>query len=271
MKTSFIAIIVGIAIVSILASIFGYQKIYESRCLDGGGTMTSFLSCRVVFMDFEVDPNAELKQKMQKLIAKEKNNPTRPGHSYVRIAIDSDELTFDEKLQALEIYYNEESTGEPTFDNVMTGKDRFEYQEPITFTWKQFGWGFPCPRIAIQDELQVDQYNRELLYQEQIVYPCPYSEGNSAFLFTFTEENLPDFPPCTISGKHVISVKDQFDQWFPLHEYWCNVEPEPESEKRVDFQEIGYLASENNFKQLLEEQKIEYNSIRLLASKRIYV
>ena len=176
------------------------------------------------FFVFLEDPNAELKQKIQKLIDEEKKNPTRPGHSFVRVAIDSDELTHDEKLQAIEIQYKDESTGKPNTENVMTGKREFEAEEPITFTWKQFGWGIPCPRMAIQDELQIDQYSREVVYQEQIVYPCPFFKENTAFLFTFTEENFPDYPPCSITGEHIISVRNQFGDWFPLHEYWCNAE-----------------------------------------------
>ena len=169
--------------------------------------------------------NEELKQKIQKLIDDEKANPTRAGYSFVSIAINSDELTHDEKLRAIEIHYNEELTGEPNTENVLTGKRLFEDQEPITFTWKQYGWGTPCPDIAIQDELQVDQYNREVIYQEEKQSLCPVFIEDSAFLFIFTEEDFPNFPPCSITGEHINSVRNQFGDWFPLHEYWCDSEP----------------------------------------------
>ena len=219
MKISLIVgIIIGIGI-AIIASGFLYQETYNQNCIEGEGKVTGFLKCTRVFV-FPEDPNAELKQKIQKLIAEEKKNPTRAGHSFVSIAINSDELTHDEKLQAIEIH-TKEGSGKPNTSNVLTGKNLFEDQESITFTWKQYGWGTPCPKIAIQDELRVDQYNREVIYQEEKQSLCPVFLEDSAFFFTFTEEDFPNFPPCSITGQHYISVRNQFDDWFTLHEYWC--------------------------------------------------
>ena len=220
MKTIIIAaIIIGIGIV-IFVSGFTYQETYNQNCIEDDGKVTGFLKCTRVFV-FPEDPNAELKQKIQKLIDEEKKNPTRAGHSFVSIAINSDELTHDEKLQAIEIH-TKEGSGKPNTSNVLTGKNLFEDQESITFTWKQYGWGTPCPKIAIQDELRVDQYNREVIYQEEKQSLCPVFLEDSAFFFTFTEEDFPNFPPCSITGQHYISVRNQFDDWFTLHEYWCD-------------------------------------------------
>ncbi len=221
-----------IPIVVVAAFVISLQAIVVISCLDEDGNPGLF-TCEIVIVDF-IPQDLPLEKKIDFVVDEAEEDLDKVGQNYVRLAIDSDLFSHEEKLQVIEKFVKEENTPIPFTENVITGKNLFEDQEPITFTWKQYGWGTPCPDVAIQDELQVDQYNRKVVYQEEKQSLCPVFLEDSALLFTFTEVDFANFPPCGITGKHIISVRNQFDDWFALHEYWCFSVPDGLTPENID-------------------------------------
>lgn len=213
---SLVSIITIIGIVAVgLLGISYYQQVYTENCANEGGSMTGILQCTKVWNDFTTEEEL-FRSQLEKLA----NGSLKPesieiSGSLLRKIVDSDEFSHDEKLKAIEL---EHKIGQKNIENVITGSSEFENDQPITFQWTQFGYGYPCPAVSIQVQ---NKGSDKPFYEHEKTILCPVTNYDSAFLFTFTEKDFPDFPTCTEFGEYTILAKNQFGELKSLHEYLC--------------------------------------------------
>lgn len=213
MKTSLISIIaVGIAI-TIIVSGLSYQETYNQNCIEDDGKVTGFLRCTRTFEDF-AEP--EFMEKIRSL-----------GISNIMDAVDSEELSFEEKREYIKIRY-EESKNIPSLNiRIRDFTRNLEYGEHPTFTVIETGYAYPCtsPKLEVYHltgETGYDLKNDELIYEEQITHPCPEPDGYSPILKFWDEQDFRSFPACEKEGRYLV-VGDSGYERIALEEYFCNI------------------------------------------------
>jgi hypothetical protein len=152
----------------------------------------------------------------------------RLGIDNIMEATDSEELSYDEKLEFIK--YNYEQDGPVTTPSLnLRIKDlpsEFEYGEQPTFTLIETGYAHPCtsPKLEVflaKGDRSLYNISEDIpIYEEQLVYPCPWFEGYSPILSYRTEKDYPNFPSCMYEGTHII-VGDSGTERHALGEYYC--------------------------------------------------
>ncbi len=237
MKTSLLIIFGIIVVIAVSLSSFA---IYESSTI-------TLIACDPRYT--QIDGKCvlrNLEQKIEKVVADAEDDPNKIGHNYVRLVIDSDIFSHNEKLLVIEKYVKEKNISTPFTENVITGKQEFESDEPITFTWKQFGIGHPCTDLSIQVQ---SKSSDKPFYEHESQRLCQVLDEDVTFLQTWAQDDFPDFPYCSEWGEYVIKVKNMFGEFGVYHEYFCkgpsvgndviNTEPEmsPPPEPTFDSKE----------------------------------
>jgi hypothetical protein len=226
-----------IPIVVVAAIAISLEAIVVIDCLAEDGSLGLF-TCELVIVDF-IPQDLPLEKKIELVIAEAEGDPDKTGQNYSRLAIYSDLFSHEEKLLVIEKLAKELNTPIPFTENVITGKREFESEEPITFTWKQFGIGNPCPDVAIQVQ---SKSSDKPFYEHELTRLCQVLDEDVAFLQTWTQADFPDFPRCAEWGESVIRAENQFGTFVTLHEYMCKgpsvatdvVEPDPNPIPELD-------------------------------------
>jgi len=215
MNPKTIAAISGGAIVVIVIITFAHADTYQKKCLDEGGIVTGFLSCAKVYRDFAEPPIIEKAKQL--------------GIDNIMEAIDSDDLSYDEKKEYIKLNYEQGSNNITTLNLRMKDFPReLKDGEQPTFTLIESGYANTCtaPKLEvylIKEERGLYNYDEdEPIYEEQvIIHPCPKFEQYFPVLNYRTEKDFPSFPACSYKGTHII-VGDSGTERHTLEEYFCN-------------------------------------------------
>jgi len=210
-------IIIGIVITgSITALTIGtmeYQSVYNQNCNSDGGYVVGFLRCTYINEDFELP---DIMKKARDL-----------GIDNVMNAVDSEELSFDEKREYIKFTYEESPDIIPSLNiRIRDFTRNLEYGEQPTFTVIETGYAYACtsPKLEVyhlKGETGHDLKNDELIYEEQITHPCPEPDDYSPILKFWDEGDFRSFPACEKEGRYLV-VGDSGYERTALEEYYCN-------------------------------------------------
>ncbi|AJW70341.1 hypothetical protein [Nitrosopumilus adriaticus] len=153
------------------------------------------------------------------------------GITNIMKAVDSKELSYDEKKDYIKIRY-EESPGQIPSLNIRI-KDftrNLEYGERPTFTVIETGYANPCthPKLEVyhlKQEIGNDHTSNDLVYEDRIVYSCPFFDSFYPVLKFWDETDFDPFPVCEKEGRYLV-VGDSGYERMPLEEYYCGIENE---------------------------------------------
>ena len=150
------------------------------------------------------------------------------GIDNIMEATDAKELSYDEKLEYIKFQYGEDGPSTTPSLNLRI-KDltrNLEYGQLPTFTLIETGYANPCtaPKLEvyfIKEEIGYDLENDELIFEDTIVYSCPYFDKFYPVLNFWSEKDFPSFPACVNEGRYLI-VGDSGTERVALDEYYCN-------------------------------------------------
>ena len=225
MKTKY-KIIIGIIIAAAI-----YLPIhYYIPFLGIGSTTETFIFCEEGYAEFrgectpiiestesELEPQSAIQTKAKQLVI-----------DNIMEAIDSEELSYDEKKEYIKFRYEQDPYIIPSL--ALRIKDfprELEEGERPTFTLIEAGYANPCtaPQLEvylIKGERGLDSFSEdEPIFEGRIVYSCPEFEKFYPILNYWDEQDFPLFPACRYEGIHVI-VGDSGMERGALEEYYCN-------------------------------------------------
>ncbi|MFB5647154.1 MAG: hypothetical protein ACE5RO_03300 [Candidatus Nitrosomaritimum yanchengensis] len=154
------------------------------------------------------------------------------GINNVMEAVDSEELSFDEKREYIQIRYEEDGpVTTPSLNIRIKDFTRYlEYGERPTFTVIETGYANPCtaPKLEVyllKQEIGNDHTRDDLIYEDQIIRSCPFFDSFYPILNFWDESDFRPFPICEKEGRYLV-VGDSGYERIPLEEYYCGVENE---------------------------------------------
>lgn len=149
------------------------------------------------------------------------------GIDNIMEAVDSKELRFEEKRQYIKIRYEESPNLIPSLNiRIKDFSRNLEYGEAPTFTVIETGYAYACtsPKLEVyllKQEIGNDHTSDDLIYEYQIVYPCPEPDSYSPILKFWDEKDFRLFPICEKEGRYLIVGDSGFERG-ALEEYYCN-------------------------------------------------
>ncbi len=220
MKTRLLIIIVAITIGVIVVSTVGtmeYQSTYNQNCNSDGGKIVGFLKCIYINEDFELP---DIMKKAYDL-----------GINNIMNAVDSEELSRDEKKQYIKFRYEESGDNIPSLNiRIRDFPRNLEYGESPTFTVIETGYANVCTSpilevYLLKHEVGNDHTSDDLIYKHQIVYSCPPFDKFHPILKFWDESDFPSFPVCEKEGRYLI-IGDSGYERHALDDYYCGIENE---------------------------------------------
>ena len=195
---------------------FGMNQEDFKRCTDE----TSFTKSRWNMVDRE-NPEKEIMKKARDL-----------GINNIMKAVDSEDLSYDEKKEYIKIRYEESPNKIPALNIRIKDFDRnLEFGERPTFTVIETGYASTCtsPKLEVyylKSETGYDLKTDEPIYENQIVYTC-YDPASSYFpiLKFWNDADFKPFPACDKAGRYLV-VGDSGYERMALEEYYCEMENE---------------------------------------------
>ena len=154
------------------------------------------------------------------------------GINNIMKAVDSEELSFDEKKEYIQIKYEEDGPVTTPSLNIRI-KDftrNLEYGERPTFTVIETGYAIPCTHPTLEvyylkQETGNEHTPDDLVYRDRIMYSCPFFDSFYPVLKVWDETDFEPFPVCEREGRYLV-VGDSGYERMPLEEYYCGVENE---------------------------------------------
>lgn len=147
-------------------------------------------------------------------------------------AVDSEDLSFDEKKEYIQFRYEEDGpVSTPSLNIRIKDFTRYlEYGERPTFTVIETGYANPCtsPKLEVyllKQEIGNDHTHDDLIYGDQIVRSCPFFDSFYPILNFWDESDFTPFPICEKEGRYLV-VGDSGYERIPLEEYYCGGENE---------------------------------------------
>ncbi|MGY5148378.1 MAG: hypothetical protein ACW9W4_10310 [Candidatus Nitrosopumilus sp. bin_7KS] len=181
---------------------------------------TSFTKSRWNMVTME-NPEKEIIKKAKEL-----------GINNIMQAVDSEELSYDEKKEYIKIRYEESSNKIPSLNIRIKDFDRhLEFGERPTFTVIETGYASTCtsPKLEVyylKNETGYDLKTDELIYENKIVYPCPEPTSSYFPILKFWDDaDFEPFPACDKTGRYLV-VGDSGYERMSLEEYYCGMENE---------------------------------------------
>ena len=153
------------------------------------------------------------------------------GINNIMNAVDSTDLTYEEKREYIKIRYEESENHIPSLNiRIKDFTRNLEYGERPTFTVIETGYANPCtqPKLevySLKQEIGNDHTSDDLIYEDHIVYSCPYSDSYFPILRFWDETDFEPFPVCEIEGRYLV-VGDSGYEKISLEEYYCNASRE---------------------------------------------
>lgn len=151
------------------------------------------------------------------------------GIDNIMEAVDSEKLIYDEKLEYIKIRYEESPNNIPSMNIRIKDLTRnLEHGERPTFTLIETGYAIPCthPNLEVyllKQESGNDHTLDDLVYEDKIVYPCPFYDSFYPVLKFWDETDFKPFPKCEKEGRYLI-VGDSGYEYMALEEYYCNAQ-----------------------------------------------
>ena len=141
----------------------------------------------------------ELKQKIDEVT---KEGPI--GYNKIRRALDSDQLTYQEKLAAIGMFYKDSPI--IPFNEVYIKDLKKENRKdgPVTFTLVAWGYSNPC----VFSTVRIYYENLDnLFWVGANNHPCPlFRENVPVLIYHYFPSSFPNTPEFTKSGKYLISA-----------------------------------------------------------------
>ena len=160
----------------------------------------------------------ELKQKIDQVT---KEGPV--GHNKIRRALDSDQLTHQEKLAAIVIRYSDSPI--IPFNEVYIKDLKREYHkgEPVAFTVVAWGYSKPC----VSSNVRIYFENQDNLFWEGADnHPCPlFRENIPVLTYHYFPSSFPNPPEFTESGRYLIKAGAGLAPEIILEEFNYDVSP----------------------------------------------
>jgi hypothetical protein len=258
MKTRYKIIIVGIVLTTI---IFGTHQYLMYQC----GTLPIFMqtprspnlwNCLEIWENQSeqhpnvpppINPTLESQSLMQKAQSL--------GIDNVMEAVDSEELSFDEKREYIKIRYEESPKNIPSLNiRIKDFTRNLEFGERPTFTVIETGYAIPCthPKLEVyllKQEIGNEYTPDDLIYEDQIMYSCPYFDSFSPVLRFWDETDFEPFPACEKEGRYLV-IGDSGYERMPLEQYYCNA---PHEDYSLSYDENAQYLVEQLFMDALEE------------------
>ena len=147
-------------------------------------------------------------------------------------AVDSEELSLDEKRQYVKARYEEDGpVSTPSLNIRIKDFSRYlEYGQRPTFSVIEVGYANPCtsPKLevySLKQKIGNDHTPDDLIYEDKIIRSCPFFDSFYPILNFWDESDFEPFPICEKEGRYLV-VGDSGYERIPLEEYYCGVENE---------------------------------------------
>ncbi|AJW70286.1 cupredoxin domain-containing protein [Nitrosopumilus adriaticus] len=165
------------------------------------------------------------------------------GINNIMDAVDSEELSFDEKKEYIQIRYEEDGPVTTPSLNIRI-KDftrNLDYGERPTFTVIETGYAIPCTHPTLEvyylkQETGNEHTLDDLVYEDRIMYSCPFFDSFYPVLKFWDETDFEPFPVCEKEGRYLV-VGDSGYERMPLEEYYCGMENQNITISKWDFSE----------------------------------
>jgi len=153
------------------------------------------------------------------------------GITNIMKAVDSQELSYDEKKDYIKIRYEESPNKIPSLNiRIKDFTRNLEYGERPTFTVIETGYAIPCTHPTLEvyylkQETGNEYTPDDLVYKDRIMYSCPFFDSFYPVLKFWDETDFEPFPVCEREGRYLV-VGDSGYERMPLEEYYCGIENE---------------------------------------------
>jgi len=188
------------------------------------------------------------------------------GINNIMNAVDSTDLTYEEKREYIKIRYEESENHIPSLNiRIKDFTRNLEYGERPTFTVIETGYANSCTYsklevYSLKQKIGNDHTSDDLIYEDSIVYGCPFSNSYFPILRFWDETDFEPFPVCETEGRYLV-VGDSGYEGIALEEYHCNAprtEPEPEIESK-----------HFTIEELLIQNQLDYHPDKLIVTSGI--
>jgi hypothetical protein len=180
--------------------------------------ITVGLASLIVVMIVSVFLSTQIESKFDKL-----------GIKNIIQAIDSDELSYDEKLEYIKLHYEKNPAQIPNVELLITEmKEEYDVGEQVAFTLIEYGYAEPCssPKLSvyrIEGFSFTYQFSEHMpIIEKQIVQSCSNSSNYVPILNYYVQKDFENFLTCEERDFFILVGENMYFSPKVLTKYVCD-------------------------------------------------